>query len=81
MSARTVVTPINLTTMENPAKMAKLDAAIPLGRMAQPQESLGLHPDHLIPRCVYLNNEIPVAGVVSPSGDMSLRKRLENLGP
>jgi len=24
--------------MEDPAKMAKLDSAIPLGRMAQPQE-------------------------------------------
>ena len=33
-----VATPINLSTMENPAKMAKLDAAIPLGRMAQPRE-------------------------------------------
>jgi glucose 1-dehydrogenase len=33
-----VATPINLATMESPAKMAKLDAAIPLGRMAQPQE-------------------------------------------
>ena len=33
-----VATPINLSTIENPAKMAKLDAAIPLGRMAQPRE-------------------------------------------
>jgi glucose 1-dehydrogenase len=33
-----VATPINRATMESPAKMAKLDAAIPLGRMAQPQE-------------------------------------------
>jgi len=33
-----VATPINQSTMESPAKMAKLDAAIPLGRMAQPQE-------------------------------------------
>jgi len=33
-----VATPINVSTMENPAKMAKLDSAIPLGRMAQPQE-------------------------------------------
>jgi glucose 1-dehydrogenase len=33
-----VATPINLSTMENPAKMTKLDAAIPLGRMAQPRE-------------------------------------------
>jgi glucose 1-dehydrogenase len=33
-----VATPINLSTMQNPAKMAKLDAAIPLGRMAQPEE-------------------------------------------
>src|SRR5215475_13532073 len=33
-----VATPINRSTMEDPAKMAKLDAAIPLGRMAQPEE-------------------------------------------
>jgi glucose 1-dehydrogenase len=33
-----VATPINRATMQNPAEMAKLDAAIPLGRMAQPQE-------------------------------------------
>ena len=33
-----VATPINLSTMQNPTLMAKLDAAIPLGRMAQPEE-------------------------------------------
>src|SRR5262245_18884176 len=33
-----VATPINRATMNNPAEMEKLDAAIPLGRMAQPQE-------------------------------------------
>lgn len=33
-----VATPINLSTMQDPAKMAKLDSAIPMGRMAQPQE-------------------------------------------
>jgi glucose 1-dehydrogenase len=33
-----VATPINLSTMQNPSEMAKLDAAIPLGRMAQPGE-------------------------------------------
>ena len=33
-----VATPINRSTMANPAEMAKLDAAIPLGRMARPQE-------------------------------------------
>jgi len=33
-----VATPINLVEMSNPAEMAKLDSAIPLGRMAQPQE-------------------------------------------
>lgn len=33
-----VATPINLSTMNNPALLAKLDAAIPLGRMAQPEE-------------------------------------------
>lgn len=33
-----VATPINLQTMKNPALMEKLDAAIPLGRMAKPEE-------------------------------------------
>ena len=33
-----VATPINLSTMQDPTKMGKLDAAIPLGRMAQPVE-------------------------------------------
>ena len=33
-----VATPINLSTMEDPAKMKTLDAAIPLGRMAKPEE-------------------------------------------
>ncbi len=33
-----VATPINISTTQNPAAMAKLDAAIPLGRMAQPEE-------------------------------------------
>ena len=33
-----VATPINRSTMNNPAEMEKLDAAIPLGRMAQPEE-------------------------------------------
>lgn len=33
-----VATPINLTTMKDPALMKKLDAAIPLGRMARPEE-------------------------------------------
>jgi len=33
-----VATPINLSTMDDPALMKKLDAAIPLGRMAQPEE-------------------------------------------
>jgi glucose 1-dehydrogenase len=33
-----VATPINLPEMNDPAAMAKLDSAIPLGRMAQPQE-------------------------------------------
>ena len=33
-----VATPINLSTMNDPALMAKLNAAIPLGRMAQPEE-------------------------------------------
>jgi len=33
-----VATPINLSTMQNPALMKKLDDAIPLGRMAKPEE-------------------------------------------
>ena len=33
-----VATPINLATMKDPALIKKLDAAIPLGRMAQPEE-------------------------------------------
>ena len=33
-----VATPINTSTMNDPEKMATLDAAIPLGRMAQPDE-------------------------------------------
>jgi len=33
-----VATPINRSTLDSPAAMAKLDLAIPLGRMAQPEE-------------------------------------------
>jgi glucose 1-dehydrogenase len=33
-----VATPINASTMNDPALLAKLDAAIPLGRMARPEE-------------------------------------------
>ncbi len=33
-----VATPINLSTMTDPTKLAQLDAAIPLGRMARPEE-------------------------------------------
>ena len=33
-----VATPINLVTMNDPAKLAQLNAAIPLGRMARPDE-------------------------------------------
>jgi glucose 1-dehydrogenase len=33
-----VATPINLATTNDPAKLARLDAAIPLGRMARPVE-------------------------------------------
>ena len=33
-----VATPINLGTMNDPAKLAQLNAAIPLGRMARPEE-------------------------------------------
>ena len=37
-----VATPINTSTMNDPAKMKTLDAAIPLGRMAQPEEIASL---------------------------------------
>jgi glucose 1-dehydrogenase len=33
-----VATPINLSTMDDPAKLARLNTAIPLGRMARPEE-------------------------------------------
>jgi glucose 1-dehydrogenase len=33
-----VATPINLATIDDPKKLAQLDAAIPLGRMARPEE-------------------------------------------
>ena len=33
-----VATPINLNTMRDPTKLAQLETAIPLGRMARPQE-------------------------------------------
>ena len=33
-----VATPINVGTMQDPAKLAQLDKAIPVGRMAQPEE-------------------------------------------
>jgi glucose 1-dehydrogenase len=33
-----IATPINVSTMQDPAKMKTLDAAIPLGRMAEPGE-------------------------------------------
>ena len=33
-----VATPINLSTMNNPTLLKKLDSAIPLGRMAKPEE-------------------------------------------
>src|SRR5207245_2524256 len=33
-----VATPINKDTMDDPAKMKTLDAAIPIGRMAEPEE-------------------------------------------
>jgi glucose 1-dehydrogenase len=33
-----VATPINTSTMEDPALLAKLNGAIPLGRMARPEE-------------------------------------------
>jgi glucose 1-dehydrogenase len=37
-----VATPINLSTMQDPALLKKLDDAIPIGRMAKPEEIAGL---------------------------------------
>src|SRR5262249_16175597 len=37
-----VATPINLSTMKDPVLMKKLNSAIPLGRMAQPEEIGGV---------------------------------------
>ena len=37
-----VATPINVETMEDPQLMAQLNAAIPLGRMARPEEIANL---------------------------------------
>jgi glucose 1-dehydrogenase len=37
-----VATPINTSTMTNPALLAKLNGAIPLGRMAEPEEIAGV---------------------------------------
>jgi glucose 1-dehydrogenase len=37
-----VATPINTSTMADPALLAKLNAAIPLGRMAEPEEIAGV---------------------------------------
>ncbi len=37
-----VATPINLSTMKDPVLLQKLNAAIPLGRMAKPEEIAGL---------------------------------------
>jgi glucose 1-dehydrogenase len=37
-----VATPINLSTMTDPALMQKLNSAIPLGRMAKPEEIAGV---------------------------------------
>lgn len=37
-----VATPINVGTMSDPAKLTRLDAAIPLGRMARPEEIAGV---------------------------------------
>jgi len=37
-----VATPINRVTMKDPAMMGRLNAAIPLGRMAEPEEIAGV---------------------------------------
>lgn len=50
-----VATPINLSTMKDPALMKKLDAAIPLGRMATPEEIAGLVAFLSGPKASYIN--------------------------
>lgn len=37
-----VATPINKVTMNDPAQLRRLDAAIPLGRLANPEEIAGV---------------------------------------
>ena len=37
-----VATPINASTMQDPAKLKALDASIPMGRLAQPEEIANL---------------------------------------
>jgi glucose 1-dehydrogenase len=37
-----VATPIDLSTMKDPAKLAQSDAAIPLGRLARSEEIAGV---------------------------------------
>ncbi len=50
-----VATPINLSTMKDPALMQKLEAAIPLGRMASPEEIAGVVAFLAGPKAGYMN--------------------------
>ncbi len=50
-----VATPINLTTMKNPALMKELETAIPLGRMATPEEIAGVAAFLAGPKATYIS--------------------------
>jgi glucose 1-dehydrogenase len=50
-----VATPINLATMKNPALMKELEAAIPLGRMATPEEIAGVTAFLAGPKASYIS--------------------------
>jgi glucose 1-dehydrogenase len=51
-----VATPINASTLADPAKLRSLDAAIPLGRLAQPSEIAGVVVFVLSDQAAYLTS-------------------------